>query len=474
MNHRYRPAPRPQLRHSRSIVLAAVLAAGSLAALPSGALAQAAAAPPPRSLPASIKTSADVKPVIPQITAFVNGHVATIASDKATPKAQQDARDALIRESGGGAAGVNAPSPSFLDAYASAVNTAMAPLGKSTSIRTRLLAAVTLTKVANNTKNGKVGDAVAPFALDESVAVALWGMRAAAPTIAPLAKAGTPTKLPAAVVEGVKKHPTSGDLIDEAYKALTLGNQVNAASAAVVAPDVLKLFQYRVGLYVTTTPPRTETDRAAVNFLSLEGLWATPTGKQLQPQIMQEFVNFAGLAAQHTAARDGAERRQFIDKLKGLGSALTQIGGPTRLNDPGIVAAGQKLGTVSPDMPADKVTDLATAVMTAAKAKFPTIKPFPTMDPGATAEPKEEEIVESVGGDDVTLGGPATQRATTQPSAGAAIAAPATTAPKQPAPTPPGGTAPKQPAPGGTPPAPGGATPAPGTAPGTPKLPGAK
>jgi hypothetical protein len=424
----------------------------ALAATSSSAFAQ-------RALPTDLKTAADVKPRVGQIQAFITAQVTALANEK-NPQGQQTARDALARECGG--SGAAAASASFIDAYTSALNDAIKPLAKSPSVRTRMLAAITLYKVAANTRSGRLGDAISPFVLDESVAVALWGMRAAAPTIAPLANAGTPTKLPAAVVEGVKKHPTNGDLVDEAYKALTLGNKVSPASAAIVAPEVLRLFQYRVSLYVTSTPPRTDTDRAAVNFLSLEALWATPTGKQMQPQIMQELVNFAGLAAQHTGPREPNDRAQFIDKLKGVGAAFQQIGAPNRLADPSIVAAGQKLYTLRANASQEnEFTDAATAAFQAVKTKFPNVKPFPTMDPGATAEPKEAEIIEMVGGEDVGHGGPPA----TQPGAATRTTAPPGAVPKTPAP------APKS---GGTPPPVRAATPKPPAPAATPRPAGAK
>lgn len=458
MNHRYRPAPRPQFQPAVRSIAATALSVVALVAFSSSALAQ-------RALPADLKSAADVKPRIAQIQTFITTQVAALANEK-NPQGQQTARDALARESSG--SGPSAPSASFIDAYTSALSDAIKPLAKSPSIRTRMLAAITLQKVATSTRSGRLADAVAPFVVDESVAVALWGMRAAAPTIAPLANAGTPTKLPAAVVEGVKKHPTNGDLVDEAYKALTLGNKVTPASAAIVAPEVLKLFQFRVNLYVTSTPPRTDTDRAAVNFLSLEGLWATPTGKQMQPEIMQQLVNFAGLAAQHAGPRPEADRRQFIDKLKGVGAAFTQIGAPNRLADPAIVAAGTKLASVRANAQQEtEFTDAATAAYQAVKTKFPNVKPFPTMDPGATAEPKEAEIIDTIGGEDVSHGGP-----TTQPGAATRSTAPAESpakaAPTGAAPKPAGGVTPKPAAP------PTPATPkAPGS-PAAPKPPGAK
>jgi hypothetical protein len=380
-----------------------------------------------RALPADLKNAADVTARVGEIKTFVAAQVANLKNDKDV-KAQELARNALIREASATA------SQAFLEAYAAALNQEIQPLAKSPLPRTRLQAAVTLARVANVAKSGQLADAISPFVTDESIAVSIWGMRAAGPTLAPLAKAGKQSKLPAAIVESVKLHPTSGDLIDEAYRALSLGNQVNPASAAVVGAEMLRLFQFRVDLYVKTTPPRPEADRSAVNFLSLESLWTSPTGKQLQPQIVQAFVNFAGLAAQHTGARPETDRRAFMDKLKGVGSAFTQIG--KRLGDPALSAAGDRLSSVKSNASENEFTDAASAVYDAVKTKFPNIKPFPTMDPGATAEPAEAEIVESTA-DDLTNKNAQTRPASTPPSSGPTAGTPSAGKPA-PQPTTPG------------------------------------
>ena len=50
---------------------------------------------------------------------------------------------------------------SFLDAYAATLNDQLLPLAKSPSPRVRLLAAITLSRVATNAKNGRLADATA-------------------------------------------------------------------------------------------------------------------------------------------------------------------------------------------------------------------------------------------------------------------------------------------------------------------------
>jgi hypothetical protein len=464
MNHRYRPAPSSPLHAPRSIA-AAVVFAMALAAYASNALAQ-------RALPADLKGAADVKPRIAEIQKFVATQVAAL-SNGATPQAQEKARNALANETSGGG-------PAFLEAYAATVNEQLLPLAKSPSLRVRLLASVTLCRVANavsaspkagaaSTAAGKLADAAAAFAQDDSVGISLWGIRSAQPIVLALAQGGQQTKLTAAVVTGVKKHPTSGDLVDDAYRALALNykteNFTNIA-IPVILKDLLAMYQFRVSQYLTTTPPKPELDLRGTNFLTLARVWASPAWQQLQEPIRQEVINLIGVTAQHAAARDANDRRPFVDVLKNAGSALAQIAKRPEVNDAGLQAAAAKLQAVSNSMAPEEFTNRATEAQQAMAAKFPGVKPYPQINPEATAAPTEPEIPDTTGDDLVNKGGgtttrpsksagssddgtpatgkaptPTTPKAAPAPHPAAAPAGPAHSAPKSPAP------APKAPAP---------------------------
>jgi hypothetical protein len=472
MNHRYRPAPSSRLHAPRSIA-AAVVVALAVAACSSTALAQ-------RALPADLKGAADVRPRIAEIQKFVATQVAALSNDK-DPKAQEKARNALASETSGGG-------PAFLDAYAATVNEQLLPLAKSPSLRTRLLASITLCRVANavsaspkagtTSAAGQLADAAAAFAQDDSVGISLWGIRSAQPIVLALAQAGQPTKLTAAVVKGVEKHPTSGDLVDDAYRALALNyktDNFNNTSIKVILKDLLAMYSFRVSQYLTTTPPKPELDLRGTNFLTLARVWESPAWQPLQNQIRQEIVNLIGVAAQHAAAREDNDRRPFVDLLKNAGSALFQIARRPDVNDAGLQAAATKLAQVRTGAAPEEFTKLATEAQQAMAAKFPGVKPYPEINPEATAAPSPPEIPDTTGDDLVNkdggsttrpsksggstagAGGPATGKSPTPPTPGRSTP----TTPAHPAPTPggashptPKGPAPKGPAPKSPAPAP--------------------
>jgi hypothetical protein len=453
------------LQAPRSIA-AAVIFAMAMAAYSTSALAQ-------RALPADLKGASDVRPRIAEIQKFVATQVAALSNDKDS-KAQEKARNALANETSGGG-------PAFLDAYAATVNEQLLPLAKSPSLRTRLLASVTLCRVANavsaspkagatSAAAGRLADAAAAFTLDDSVGISMWGIRTAQPVVQALAQAGQQTKLTAAVVAGVKKHPTSGDLVDDAYRALALNYKTENftnTSIPVILKDLLAMYQFRVSQYLTTTPPKPELDLRGTNFLTLARVWDSPAWKPLQGQIRQEIVNLIGVVAQHAAARDNNDRRPFVDVLKNAGSALAQIAKRPDVNDPGLQAAAAKLATVGGSASPEDLTNLATEAQQAMAAKFPGIKPYPQINPEATAAPSEPEIPDTTGDDLVNKGGdgsttkpskssgsldagtPATGKSPTAPTPAKAAPAPhPAAAPKAPAP------APKAPAPRAPAPAP--------------------
>jgi hypothetical protein len=433
----------------------------AMAAYSTSALAQ-------RALPADLKGAADVKPRIAEIQKFVATQVAALSNDKDS-KAQEKARNALANETSGGG-------PAFLDVYAATVNEQLLPLAKSPSLRTRLLASVTLCRVANavsaspkggtaSAAAGRLADAAAAFAQDDSVGISMWGIRSAQPVVQALAQGGQQTKLTAAVVAGVKKHPTSGDLVDDAYRALALNykteNFTNVA-IPVILKDLLAMYQFRVSQYLTTTPPRPELDLRGTNFLTLARVWASPEWQQMKDPIRQEVVNLIGVTAQHAAARDANDRRPFVDVLKNAGSALAQIAMRPEINDAGLKAAAAQLQAVTNSMAPEEFTNRATAAQQAIAVKFPGVKPYPQINPEATAAPTEPEIPDTTGDDLVNKGGDGTTRPskssgessdTGTPATGKSppTPTPAKTAPAAPHPAPtPGGPAhpaPKAPAP---------------------------
>jgi hypothetical protein len=250
--------------------------------------------------------------------------------------------------------------------------------------------------VAKNANNGALAPAAAAFAQDPCFGVALWATKAAQSIMPPLAVAGAKSDLPAAVVDAVGKHvkPKTGELTEEAYRALTLGGGfklINENSVGVVTPQVLRLAAYRTKLYATQTPPKPELDGMAINHLTLGRLWDTAAGKKLRPQIMQQLSDLIGVAAQHAAARDTPEaRKPFVVVLSGIGGGLAEIGKRGDMKGSNLEVVGKILQGLRPNMGEDEFTSGAAAAFDAIKAKFPEVTPAPTIDVEAAMKAEEE------------------------------------------------------------------------------------
>ena len=387
MNHRDRQAPpNPPKSMKRAVVFAVVLSAAT------GAMSFAQRA----GVPADLKTATDVTPRAGEIAKFITAQLDVLKDVKKDDRSRERARDSLVRESGSSGA---VPSASFSAVYASTLDAQLLPLAKSTTpARTRLLAVITLQRVAKSANNDGLANSTAAFAQDESPGVALWAMKAAQSILPTLAATGkTTSKLPAAIVEGVKKHSTSGDIADEAYRALTLDvntKLINATSAPVIAQHVLRLFEFRTGLYVKVTPPRIELEQRGINFLTVAQLWDTKEGERLRPAIMQAISNLISVTAQHAAAREEASRKPFVEQLRKLGPAISEVGGRAGLKSADLQTAGKGIAEIQSSLSAEEFAARSTAVFNAIKKPFAATKAPPKIDPGASTVPDEVEIAE--------------------------------------------------------------------------------
>src|SRR4051812_29415170 len=175
MNHRYRQAPPHPCR--RPAILKASAAIALSLAVSFGAGVTPAYAQRAGTLPMEVKSAPDARIHKQTIETFVQTQVAALQNGQ-NPAGQQHARDLLASQASSTA------SPSYLDIYADSLNRALLPLANpKVPVRTRMLAAVTLYKVAKTSSSGKLADAATAFAQDESVAVSLWGIRASQPVI---------------------------------------------------------------------------------------------------------------------------------------------------------------------------------------------------------------------------------------------------------------------------------------------------
>src|SRR5690606_31201995 len=132
------------------------------------------------------------------------------------------AREALVRAAR--PAGITVPGPAYLDAYARALNDALVKLPDDASVRANLNAAIATARVAEAADNYNLADAVIAFMGNDSMPVALWGIKAAEYILPhelrnPL-YANDP-KVLTAIQQTLESNP-AGPIIDEAYETLRL------------------------------------------------------------------------------------------------------------------------------------------------------------------------------------------------------------------------------------------------------------
>lgn len=388
MNHRYRPGSpgTPHMPVRRPTALLFTLFFLLVCSWCSPASAQRAGG----GLPADLKSAADARPRRAEIEKFITAQVAKLQKGKVAER--EAARDLLDRESKLVGA---APSPSYLEVYATVLNKQLVGLAKHEVPHARLNAAIALQRVAKNANNGALAVAATTFAQDPSAGVVLWAAKAAQFIIPPLATAGKTTKLTAALVAGVRKHPDSGDLADEAYKALTMEirnnpQRVNESAVGVLLPDVLKLFEFRVQQYEKTTPPAPRVDERGAIFLTIGRVWSNPATAKSHPAIMQQLSNLIGFTAQHVAAREENDaRKQFTDLLQQAGDALTVVADARGVKDAELKAAAKALVDISPATENEELTTRAEAAYAAIQAKFPNTKPAPPIADDAAVDAEE-------------------------------------------------------------------------------------
>lgn len=390
MNHRDRPAtparpsmPRP--RHTalrfNTLALALLLLAGGVFDVQPRAFGQRGG------LPNDLKTAANAGARQEEIEKFIKGQVTKL--QKGTDAERQAARNLIGREIGmvGGE-----PSASYREVYATVLNEQLLTLTKNRDPHARLNAAIAMERVARGANNGALEGAAAALAQDPCAGVALWATKAAQSILPPLATKGANTKLTGAVVAGVKKHPDSPELAEEAYRALGLElranlQRLNDQAVPVLLPDMLKLFEFRTGLYRTGIPPAPWLEERGAIFLTFARVWNHPAAAKYHAAIMQQLANLVGLTAQHAAARGPNENKSLIDLLRRIGAVLAVVG--MSVKDAGVQAAAKSLSDMPAGLGEDALLGLAEKAYDAIEAKFPKTKPAPIIEEGAADEEEE-------------------------------------------------------------------------------------
>ncbi len=274
-------------------------------------------------LPAEVRQSTNADAQRPAIDAYVKGQVEIIRGTDA--KAASSAREELCRQAESNPQGGVQVSASFQIAYASSVVDAIQPMMKSPDVRERLIAGVIVYRIANASKLLNMQQAVQSLLADESPAVALWGIKSAGalmPSVLNGGFAASNEKLTTGIVQAVKKHPTSGPIAQDAYKALDVTRiqpalpQAGITKAVTAINDMLA---FRVQLYVKDLPPALQADRDATLILS------TVIDVKDPAASVQNLIDLLGVTTQRYVAAGGAERDALQKIVENAAGALIVI-----------------------------------------------------------------------------------------------------------------------------------------------------
>jgi hypothetical protein len=232
------------------------------------------------------------------------------------PAKRSAAKDALLAQANGPSG--QPASPTYLDAYANALNTELAPLAAHNDLQIRLIAGIVAAQVAAKADNTQLMPVTLTLMGDKSEAVAYWGVRAAKHVLPavlrnPLFQKNN--KLQPMIVSTVKSHLSgalSGPIVAEGYGALTLlllDTNKPDPNLRLVVGDMLDLFRARLELYKrATVPPEPIAERTPTGFLIHPAVWPAQTTKEQRVAAMQAMSDLIALASQHAQTADPQQR----------------------------------------------------------------------------------------------------------------------------------------------------------------------
>jgi hypothetical protein len=257
---------------------------------------------------------------------------------------------------------------SFLNEYADELNQQLLPLAKDKSLRVKLNAAVVNASVASQANNARQADATLAFIQDSQEPIVLWGLKAAnyeVPALLQIPAGVRNDKITPAILPAVKAH-SSGPIIEEAYKALTLDTTNNLANfnpqqLQDAAGPVLELFAYRVGLYDKAAPEDPLAENIATLFLIRGKVWLAEVAKQ-QRQTMDTMYKLGESTANLELAGD-PQKSDLISLLRQTGRAFNILG--TNLNDKGVTDAGTAVSIINENTGSIQVQAAIQALQTA-------------------------------------------------------------------------------------------------------------
>jgi hypothetical protein len=296
----------------------------------------------------NVITAQDASLFRQQIHDFVTVDVAKLKSDD--PAIQKMAKDDLISKVEQQANGQPLATASFLNEYADELNQQLVPLAKNKSLRVKLNAAVVNASVAAQANNARQADATLAFIKDSEEPIVLWGLKAAnyeVPALLQIPAGVRNDKISPAILPVVKAH-SSGPIIEEAYKALTLDatnglTNITAQQLQDAAGPVLDLFAYRVGLYAKGAPEDPLAENIAALFLIRGKVWVAEVAKQ-QRQTMDTMYKLCDATANLELAGD-PQKSDLVSLLRQTGKAFYILG--VDLNDKDVMSAGTAVSVIN-------------------------------------------------------------------------------------------------------------------------------
>ncbi|MCC6240128.1 MAG: hypothetical protein IT448_07515 [Phycisphaerales bacterium] len=322
-------------------------------------------------IPVDVRTAVSLNSTQQKLIAdAITAEMTKMQSDD--PAAQQSARDALseaLRDRG-----ELKCSPAFSRQFALVLNQAMLDLPADAQLRVRLNAAIATDRVAELAKSSMLSRAARKFMADESMPVALWGVKSAR-WILPYEAAASAlfsanNDLLVAITRAVAQHDTE-PVIDEAYN--TLGLLLNdpsvpkppAESLRIVAAVMQNLLQQRIALYANGPIAQPLTEVRAVNFLAHPDVYRAED-QAAHLQTVQLTVQLLEAAIKNAAAATGDDRAVYLQLTRDMANVITVIGGYEK--NPPIQTAARALAQVQNNTTAPEIDAAKDAVLKALKA----------------------------------------------------------------------------------------------------------
>lgn len=229
-------------------------------------------------------------------------------------------------------------SASFQLIYTDALVASLSPLqARNAPIEDRLNAAIIIARNANATRSLNMQSAVVTLLDDESPAVALWGVKAAGALLPSVLQGGfnaNNEKLTSGIVGAVKNHPTSGPIVQDAYRALDLSSAkpplpalgLNKATDAINA-----ILAERVSQYVVSVPTDPQVDRDPANYLWRDAVLAAAAPKpgaasKQRDEAVQNLVNLLSVSgSRFFEAKIAADRTNLQGVTEAAAGAMQNI-----------------------------------------------------------------------------------------------------------------------------------------------------